>query len=355
MKSRTAAYRRPSPAKRAAIVLGGVVLGVGVTVSALVALGVVDLSALRRKATGNPYAGMVAVPISGTPIPIYSVVTRDHLAAPGTLVTRVLHFPPQDVPPDFITDHNKIIGRVMAREKQSGYAFTERDFLPKGTRPGMVAGIPPGKRAMTLDANQVRGLKDLRIGDRFDLLASETVDLQHVQPNIRRGANGSSGAGGKDASVRVLVSDGMVVTRAAEETPDQGGGRPNPVTGTGGKKPASRDMTIALDTEEIAPLTEALHTSASLFCVAHSGHPEEKHETPVPEIDPLKNISTVETVRGRSFGAEAFPRVESTPTEAAKPVVTQPAVPAAPAGSSKPTDSKPADQGVKHRTAQAFR
>jgi len=367
MKSRTAGYRRPSALKRAFVAISGLALGVGVTLVGLVAFGVIDLSAFNRKATRDPYAGMVAVPLSGTAIPIYAVVTRDHMATPGTLVTRVLHYPPDKVPADFITDHNKIIGRVMAREKQPGYAFTERDFLPVGTRPGIVAGIPPGKRAMTLDANQVRGLKDLRIGDRFDLLASEPVETSHLQPSVRAG--GVKG-GGKDASVKVMVSDGRVVTRAADETAATDGGRSHPLVGGGGKKDPARDMTIALDPDEIAPLTEALATKASLFCVARSGRPEETHDTEVPELDPLKHVRTVETVRGRAFGAESFgahpaeaatqpataiaPNKATVPMKASPPAMPQPAT-AQPAGTAIPTPPTRIDRDSPRRTARADR
>ena len=46
-----------------------------------------------------------------------------------------------------IIDPSKIIGRVMAHEKPADFAFTEEDFLPFGTSPGIAGGTPPGKRA----------------------------------------------------------------------------------------------------------------------------------------------------------------------------------------------------------------
>ena len=64
----------------------------------------------------------------------------------------------------------------MAHDKAPGFVFTERDFLPKGTLPGLVAGIPPGKRALTLDAGKLRGIDLLQIGDHLDLLAAVPVD-----------------------------------------------------------------------------------------------------------------------------------------------------------------------------------
>ena len=69
-----------------------------------------------------------------------------------------------------------MIGRVVNHEKQANYAFRETDFLPPGTRPGMVAGIPPGKRSYTLEVTKIKGIQSLKAGDRFDLLATLPVD-----------------------------------------------------------------------------------------------------------------------------------------------------------------------------------
>ena len=42
-------------------------------------------------------------------------------------------------------------------ETRGGYAFTESDFLPLGTRPGVVGGTPQGKRAYHLGRQQTQG------------------------------------------------------------------------------------------------------------------------------------------------------------------------------------------------------
>ena len=114
---------------------------------------------------------------------------------------------------------SKILGRVTAREKPAAYVFTEADFLPEGTRPGVAGGTPEGKRAITLDAGKLKGaVHDLKEGDHVDLLASIPVDM----PGAGHSNAGRSGTNvvatpewlllPKRSLVRPLVQDGVVVT-----------------------------------------------------------------------------------------------------------------------------------------------
>ncbi len=303
------------PAKRGVSPLGAVMLGLSVlvagtvgTVGTLAYAGMIDLKILWKKSLRDPHAGLVAIPASGMVIPAYTMVTRDHLTDREVRSqVSVFWVRPEEVRPEWCKDVSQIIGRVMSHEKGTGYSFTEADFLPKGTRPGMVGGIPPGKRAMTLDASQVRGLKELQIGDRFDLLSSDPVDMQGMQPQVRwnsgsrsgnKGAGALSGTRGK-SSVQVLVESGAVITMPAA-SPDAKNSR----------KPQPKEMTIAVAPEEIAALTEALAGKTSLFCTARSGHPDEKADSKVTEQNPLENVSVIETMRGRKFNMEAFPTAD---------------------------------------------
>ena len=87
----------------------------------------------------DPNAGKVPTYVSRAPISAYTQVKKEHLD--------IVYLP--RVPEVAITDAKGIIGRVLSRDKSAGYVFTEGDFLPQGTKPGLVAGIPPGKRAFT--------------------------------------------------------------------------------------------------------------------------------------------------------------------------------------------------------------
>src|SRR5581483_10406997 len=110
-------------------------------------------------------------------IPAYTKVTRSHLFDPNTGQYRLIYRSPDFVEKTgALTDPQKIVGRVLGYDKSESMAFTESDFLPPGTRPGVVAGVPPGKRAITIDASKIQGLHNLKIGDRVDILASVPVD-----------------------------------------------------------------------------------------------------------------------------------------------------------------------------------
>jgi len=96
----------------------------------------------------------------------------------------------------------------------AGYAFQDAEFLPKGTRDGVVGGIPPGKRAMTLDASKIGGIHALQAGDHLDLLASAPIDEKKFRgenAGLLQARNLASSAVGQ-ADVRVIVHDGVIVS-----------------------------------------------------------------------------------------------------------------------------------------------
>src|SRR4029453_14128773 len=155
-------------------------------------------------------------------IPNYTKITRDHLVDLKNQSLSVVYLPPQAVTKDMILNIGDIIGRVLNHDKQRGYVFTEADFYPKGTREGVVAGIPPGKRAIRVQADKVDGLFGLQPGDRFDLVASMAID------GGRGGGSSQAFTGGgaygsqlalqarlsnwqRQATVRILVQNGSIV------------------------------------------------------------------------------------------------------------------------------------------------
>ncbi|HEX4147645.1 MAG TPA: hypothetical protein VHY20_01600, partial [Pirellulales bacterium] len=144
-------------------------------------LAVAGIIALPWEKKPQPsHAGEILVPLSARTIPAYSKVVREDLLKDiknvgwnGVWVAE------KDLAPGTITDARKIIGRVLDHDKRPDYSFTEDDFLPLGTRPGLVAGIPPGKRSLTIEASRIPGLHGLRVGDHFDVLATLKVDKNH--------------------------------------------------------------------------------------------------------------------------------------------------------------------------------
>ena len=255
----------------AAILVGGVG-----TVAVLGATKVIDLQRLAfwRKTPTIP-ADWIAIPLCAKSVPAYAAVTREHLLNPMTGQWLMDHQPPEKaralVQKGVITDIDKIRGRVAAREHGAMFYFSENDFLPPGTRPGVVGGTPAGKRAITLDASKLKGVHDLKAEDHLDLLASVAVDMP--------GAGRSGGRLGtnvvvppdnaflpKRSIVRPLVQDGVVVApvrvRTTPPTSPQGGSA---------QTTSVQEIVIGVEPQEVAPLAEAMDLKYEITCVARSG------------------------------------------------------------------------------------
>jgi len=279
---------RISPAVVTAVVL---LLAIG----ALFATGIVDRKLLGFGNKEPDLRGLVAVPVSAGPIPMYTKLTRDHLWNPKINSLAVIYLRPEQVTPDMIRRVSSIIGRVLDHDKPAGYTFTDADFLPAGTRQGLVAGIPEGKRAVRVLAERVTGLIGLMPGDRFDLVSTITID-------VGRGAAMGSGIYSqqldlqarlsnwqKQANVRVLVQNGLVVQPLTT--------RQVPVSSntlTSGLVVRTRpvqEVVIAVNPAEVAHLTEALAVGAEISCVPRSGRPDDPENSVTPELRPWSPYS----------------------------------------------------------------
>jgi Flp pilus assembly protein CpaB len=270
---------------------------IGITaVAAFAALwltGVINPGRWFRASSQLSRRGMVAIPVSGVPIPAYTRITRDHLWNPKAGAFALIYLRPEQVSPDIVRSQMAIIGRVMDHDKPPAYAFTEADFLPPGTKPGLVAGIPAGKRAMRVPADKITGLVGLLAGDRFDLISALPIDAA--------GAGGGALGGGlyskqlelqarltnwqKQATVRVIVQNGNVVQPMTT--------RQVPVannTLTSGLVIRTRpvqEVVIAVAPAEVARLAEALAVNAEISCVPRSGRPDDPRDSTTPELSPF--------------------------------------------------------------------
>ena len=161
------------------------------------------------------------------------------------------------------------MGRVLDHKKPAGYAFTEKDFLPKGTRAGMTAGIPPDKRAYRLDASRIQGLRGLRVGDHLDIVAS--IPLERTSNRTKKSPldNSAEAQPTKMAEVRVVVNNGIIVTEVEPEDD---------------KKPKARsveEIAIAIAPEEVPELMKAEALGYPLSAVARSGHADDSGESTI--------------------------------------------------------------------------
>ncbi len=259
------------------VVILVVVLIVGIlgTYLTLGAMGKVQF--FWEKDAGQLQPGYVRIPISSQPIPSYSKVNQLHLidGRTGAPTTR-------DVPEaklegtNIIRTWDEIVGRVLNRDKAPGFAFTEDDFMPEGTSPGIAAGVPPGMRAVVLSTDAIIGAHELQQNDRVDLLvyvdsktaSMATRNLQHLL-----GADARVIADDIDVGAQVVVNNGLVirpVTERAETYKHQGGL-------TGGnvsyRQRTIEEITIAVDPQEAVQLIEALSRGVRLLAVVRSGLP----------------------------------------------------------------------------------
>lgn len=247
-------------------------------------------AATSRKSSG-PAPGKVRVFVSGREIPAYSKILRDDLwnAEKGTWAY-------SDVDESIVessgvvVDVTDIVGRVLAHRKSAGYVFTEKDFLPEGTRPGLSAGVPAGKRALRIDVDKVQGIVGLQPGDRFDMVAALSLDVDPASRPAFAGVYSSllqrqaQMNNYRRARVQVLVQNGVVVTPL--ET------RQVPITnssltrGTTVRTIPKQEMVIALDPAEVAPFMESLSVDAQITCLARSGRPDDVLDSLTPSSEP---------------------------------------------------------------------
>lgn len=209
------------------------------------------------------------------------------------------------VKPPLIAGENayQLVGRVLRAHKVPGNALTEDDLFPPGTREGLVAGIPPGKRAMRIDAAKIRGVHGLNLCDCFDVVATMAIDPKELsdvklggvyadQLAIEAGVTNWK----KQATVKVIVQNGLVVQPVASRLGAEASR--SVVGGARVQQKAVDEIVIAVAPEEVAPLTEALAVGADLTCVPRSGHAAEAGGGITPSLTPRTPFSSAARADG---------------------------------------------------------
>ncbi len=280
--------------------------------------------------------GKVAVPMCMRPVTALAKVTRDDLwDAANQRIGRVW-LAPEQVSPEMVTDLGEVIGRVLARDKAPGFVFTEADFLPRGTRPGLVGGIPAGKRAMRIEVSTIPGLFGLNSGDRFDLVSTlaietKTQDLSRLDvagdfgPQLAMQASLANAL--KRATVKVVVQNGIVVQPVTTRQVPYS--QSSLTQGLIVRTRPVQEIVIAVDPVEVATLTEAIAVKAEIACVPRSGRPDEPSDSVTPDPQPaalglfdglgphaasmLPELTVVETIHGTTREMSAIPVFASKP------------------------------------------
>lgn len=242
--------------------------------------------------------------LAGRPLSALSKVTQEDLTDSKTGRLSVIWVAPGEVDSKWLQSPSDVLGRVLARDKTAGQLFTDEDFLPEGTKEGVAGGVPAGKMAIVVETAKIRGLHVLEFGNRFDLLAGVPVDIQSRLPQLGSVAGNASSekllaALKKQSTVNALVQNGTFVTRS----------------------PSRNEATLAVDPEEVSRLTKALAAGIDIICVARSSLDRIDDQTVIPpDEDPLKRVTVIETMKGKSRSTELF----------LQPVISQPVIPNAP-------------------------
>lgn len=243
----------------------------------------------------------------------YTEVGREHILVPGSggMIAQ-LPLNPALLPDDVCLTIDEIRGRVLARAKKENTIFRKSDFMPIGTKPGVAAGIPPGKIGYYVRTQEVSGLWDLRAGDRFDLFSTIPIDADDSDfnnldyggmfgPAIKLQAKMNNFF--KRATVDFIVRGGIVVlpvrTRAepySANTFTEGSiSRTRPV----------QEAFIAIDPSELPKLTQAIAVEAQISAAPRSGHPEDYLDEIDPESrawDPFSNSTGMSPGSGPASG-----------------------------------------------------
>ena len=214
--------------------------------------------------------GMVGVPVAAVDLPAYTEIRLEHLFDPRTGDLAVVPLAEESILDSTFVEPVELIGRVLARPKSARRVFREEDFLPVGTRPGLVAGIPPGKRALRIDASKVSGIVGLQQGDRFDLVATFRGGDAGGPIESVYGARGMAPSA-SSARSRTIAEDAAVVTALESRAlPGAAASRSGAVV---------QEMVIALEPDEVPIVTESLEGAARIDCIPRSGLPGASERT----------------------------------------------------------------------------
>ncbi|MDA7951943.1 MAG: hypothetical protein MPJ24_10705 [Pirellulaceae bacterium] len=245
----------------------------------------------------------VPVPMSAREIPAHSAVTRDDILNSNGTVAYV-HLPKENLNPNILLDFTKINGRVLKRKKAPGFVFTEQDFWPKGTLASFTAAIPPGRRSFRVSQKLISGLRDLKAGDKIDILVTVPLKENSKSKAWTVPQKISAMQPTEKAETRILTQGTVIAHIPVEEDSEKK---------ESSKKP---DVILAVTPAEVSKLSEAIVLEQTLTAVAHTGqsHDEEKITYPKYEEGKKNNGPVVmEELVGQTRTFLLFPEGSDIP------------------------------------------
>jgi hypothetical protein len=209
-------------------------------------------------------------PRAARSLPAFTAIQVEHLIDPKSGDPLVVRLDPAEAQKKGILDAKQILGRVLRDDREAGYVFTEKDFLPVGSPDSWTAAIPSGHSGLTVTAEQVPTLRGLKRYDRVALVAAGdvraagsaarngglTADMQRIEAEGRA----------FDAPTRVLV-DGAIV-----------------IVPMGADKRGAAGASLAVPSEQYDTVLAAIRKGADITAVVQSGNPLVP-AAPLPKAD----------------------------------------------------------------------
>ena len=344
---RNSRYRRGhSPFSRFVLFLVAALGVASATIGILIWAGVVDSETLLR--FGAPEdeekvalgrEGKVPVPLAAVAIEPYTKVSREHLINPKTGEPAVIYMDKDSLPENFCVEPGDILNRVLKGRKRAGYVFVKTDFFEKGTREGITAGIPIGKRSMRVSTrDDIKGLFELQPGDHFDLIASIPLEKKtsSSKPHSLSGPLAERLSSQKPQARLPEIRSRTIVKRGRVVTPVQTRVEPTAsrslTQGQITKNIPIQEMVIAIDASEALELSQVLAIDTAIVrCLSRSGRVDPdavEKEIPSSSVDGSQGlfgdveeevedleVSYIEVMDGSERRTIAVPKKSISPEE----------------------------------------
>lgn len=131
---------------------------------------------------------------------------------------RMAEWPQGSVPAGAFAESDKLVGRVVLVSMQRGEPLTETRLAPIGTKGGLSAVVPEGKRAITVRVNDVIGVAGFALpGTYVDVMVNTQED------------ESQRGSRDRDRSISKIVLERILVLAVAQEA-DRDSTKPKVVT-----------------------------------------------------------------------------------------------------------------------------
>ena len=218
--------------------------------------------------------GTVAVPIPGKTLPAYQAIDANVFEESATGYIRYAHLSAESVEAaGWITDLNEFIGRIPNRDLPVGQPIHASSLMPIGTPAGLAGATPPGMRTLTLQANRLKGVHRVSLGEKIDLVANIPLDrLERFELATSTRLTGSqlgntSNSNGRDnqrdTTARLVATQALVLTAVSPRVSSESD-RPGR---------AIEEVVLAVASEDVAAVTAAIELEATINVLVRSGRP----------------------------------------------------------------------------------